>query len=87
MAFMVNHQSEEGGKIRDALKLNIDRMTNLLENAHNQLKLKPDDPHLNEIQFSCIRLARILTKHDPTWIKDQLNLIKVLRAIWSHDGM
>ena len=52
MAFIINHQSEEGGRIRDALKANIDRMTNLLESSHNQMKTKVDEnnPQLAEIQ-------------------------------------
>ena len=77
MAFIINHQSEEGGRIRDALKANIDRMTNLLESSHNQMKTKVDEnnPQLAEIQFSCIRLARLLTKREPEWIKDQVNLV------------
>lgn len=88
MAFIINHQSEEGGRIRDALKANIDRMTNLLESSHNQMKTKVDEnnPQLAEIQFSCIRLARLLTKREPEWIKDQVNLVTCLRTIWCYDG-
>ena len=59
MAFMINHSSEEGIKIREALKMNIDRLTNLLDSAHTQSRAEENKGNatLAEIQFSCVRLG------------------------------
>ena len=62
MAFMINHSSEEGIKIREALKMNIDRLTNLLDSAHTQSRAEENKGNatLAEIQFSCVRLGNEL---------------------------